>query len=53
VLFNAGYNEQVFSPKSWKIKRLAQNRLIVFEKNKKNAHINSENDVTEPKVRLL
>jgi len=33
LLFNAGYNEQVFSPKSWK--KLAQIRLVIFEKNAK------------------
>jgi len=31
-------------------KKFAQIRLVVFEKNTKNAHFNSENDVTEPKV---
>jgi len=29
-------------------KKLAENRLVVFEKN---AHFNSENDVAEPKAR--
>jgi len=37
LLFNAGGNEQVFSPKSWKEKekkkKLAQIRPVVFEKN--------------------
>jgi len=51
VLFNAGCNKQVFSPKPWK--KMAQIRLVVFEKNAKNVHFNSENDVTEPKPRLL
>jgi len=34
VRFNAGCNEQGFSPKSWK--KFSQIRLIVFEKNAKN-----------------
>jgi len=43
VLFNAGCNKEVFSdfllnPE----KNLAQIRLVVFEKNEKNAHFNSE-----------
>jgi len=33
--------------KSRKKQKLAQIFLVVFEKNAKNAHINSENDVTE------
>jgi len=49
LLFNAGSNEQVFSPKS--LKNLAQIRLVIFEKNAKSAYFNSENDVTEPKAR--
>jgi len=40
VLFNAGCNEQVFSLSHEKI--LAQIRLIVSEKNAKNAHFNPE-----------
>jgi len=34
-------------------KNLAQIRLDVFEKNTKNEHFNSENDVTEPKAKRL
>jgi len=41
VLFNAGCNEQVFFPKPRK-KNLARIRLVVFEKNAKNLHFNSE-----------
>jgi len=48
--FNAGYNKQVFSPKSWKI--LVQIRLIVFEKTQKHT-LFPKNDVTESKARLL
>jgi len=33
-------------------KNFAQIRLVVFEKSAKNAHFNSENDVTDPKARL-
>jgi len=41
VFFNAGCNEQVFSPKFWK--KMAQIQFVFFEKNeKKNAHFNSE-----------
>jgi len=40
MLFNAGCNKQVFSPKPEK--NLAQILLVVFEKNAKNAHLNSE-----------
>jgi len=36
VLFSAGCNKQMFSPKPWK--KLAQIRLVVFEKNAKNVH---------------
>jgi len=32
---------------------LAQIHLVVLEKNEKNAHFNSKNDVTKPKARLL
>jgi len=28
-------------------------RVVVFEKNARKAHFNSENDVIDPKVRLL
>jgi len=41
VLFNAGYNKQVFLLNPEKI--LAQIRLVVFEKKQRNAHFNSEN----------
>jgi len=42
LLFNASYNEQVFSLKSGK-KKLAQIRLVVFEKKKrKKRTFNSE-----------
>jgi len=34
-------------------KNLVRIRLTVFEKNAKNAHFNSENDVIEPQARLL
>jgi len=34
-------------------KKLAQIRLVVFEKNAKNAPLIPKNDVTEPKSRLL
>jgi len=51
VLFNAGCNEQVFFPEPRK--KIAQIRLVVFEKNAKTAHFNSKNDVTKPKARLL
>jgi len=34
-------------------KKLAQIRLVIFEKKAKNALFNSENDVTEPKATLL
>jgi len=34
-------------------KNLAQIRLAVFEKDAKNTHFNSKNDVTEPKAKLL
>jgi len=40
VLFNADYNEQVFSLNPEK--KLAEIRLVVFEKNTKNAHFNSK-----------
>jgi len=51
LLFNAGCNEQVFSPKPRK--KLAQIRLVVFEKNIKNALLIPKNDITEPKARLF
>jgi len=41
----------VFSPKS--LKKMALIRLVVFEKNAKNAPLIPKNDVTEPKARLL
>jgi len=41
VLFNVGCNDQVFSPQLCK-KKFAQIRLVVFEKNAKNAHFYSE-----------
>jgi len=34
-------------------KNLVQICLVVFEKNAKNTHFNSKNDVTEPKARPL
>jgi len=34
-------------------KKLAQIRLVVFEKNAKNAPLIPKNDVTEPKARIL
>jgi len=37
LLFIAGWIEEVFSPNPWK-KKLAQIRLVTFEKNAKNAH---------------
>jgi len=51
VLFNAVVMNKCFllNPE----KNLAQTGLVVFEKNAKTAHFNSENDVTEPKARLL
>jgi len=51
LLFNAGYNEQVFSPKP--LKSLALIRLVVFEKHAKNAPLIPKNYVNEPKARLL
>jgi len=36
-----------------KKKKLAQIRLVVFEKNAKNAPLIPKNDVTEPNARLL
>jgi len=36
-----------------KKKKLAQIRLVVFEKNTKNAPLIPKNDVTEPKARSL
>jgi len=48
LLFNAGCNKQVFSPKPEK--KLAQICLAVFEKN---VPLLPKNDVTEPKARLL
>jgi len=41
MFFYAGCNKQVFSSKNPK-KMLAQTRLVVFEKNAKHAHFNSE-----------
>jgi len=35
------------------LKKLVKIRLVVFEKNAKNAHFIPKNDVTEPKARLL
>jgi len=48
VLFNTGCYKQAFSPKSWK--NFGADPSYRF---RKNAHLNSENDVTEPKARLL
>jgi len=48
LLFNAGCNEQVFSPEPRK--NLAQIRHVVY---KKNAPLIPKNDVTEPKDRWL
>jgi len=50
LLFNAGRNEQVFSPKLLK-KNLADSSCR-FRK-RKNAPLILKNDVTEPKARLL
>jgi len=51
LLFYAGCNKQVFSPKPWK--KLAQIHLVVFKKKAKNAPIIPKYDVTKPKARLL
>jgi len=51
VLFNAGCNKQMFSPNSEKTKKMAQIGLVVFEKNAKNTHFNSEKYATEPKAK--
>jgi len=40
MFFNAGFSEQVLCPKPYK--NLAQIRLIVFEKNAKMTHFNSD-----------
>jgi len=50
LVFNADCNEQVFS--SISEKNLAQIRLVIFEKNAKNALLIPKNGVTEPKARL-
>jgi len=42
---------KVFTPKSWK--KLVQIRLVILEKNTKNVHLISKNDVAESKARLL
>jgi len=52
VLFNAGCNEQVFSPINPE-KKFAQTRLVVFQKNAKTHSLISKIDITEPKTRML
>jgi len=49
-VFNAGCNEQVFSRKAWK--KFTKFRFVVFEKNAKMTHFNSEKkkNFTEPKA---
>jgi len=50
VLFSAGCNEQVFFPSPEK--KLAQIRLVIFEKTQKTHTLIPPNDVNEPKARL-
>jgi len=49
LLFNAGCNEQVFSPKQKNWYR----SVLPFEKNAKSAPLIPKNDVTVPKARKL
>jgi len=51
LLFNAGYNEQVFSPKP--LKKFGADPSCRLGEKRKNAPLNPKNDVTEPKSRLL
>jgi len=50
LLFNAGCNEQVFSPKPPKFDAGSSCR---FQEKRKNAPLILKNDVTKPKARLL
>jgi len=49
MLFNAGCNKCLLNSE----KKLAQIRLVVFEKNAKNTPLIPKNDVTKPKTRLV
>jgi len=51
VFFNAGCNDQVFSPKP--SKKFDADPFYRFREKCKKRTINPENDVTEPKTRLL
>jgi len=54
VLFNAGCNEEVFSPKSWKKKKkIGADLSCRFREKHKNAPLIPKNDVTEPKTSIL
>jgi len=51
LLFNAGFKEQVFSPKPWK--KIWRRSVLSFTKKTQIRTFKSVNDVTEPKARLL